>query len=73
MESMSKGELVASTFPIREQMSLSTLFPNPFGAFPKRVRWLMLSFDEYSMEARPMWRPESLQSDLRPQFKAELN
>jgi hypothetical protein len=73
MESMSKGELVAPGFPIREEVSLSTLFPHPFGAFPKRVRWLMLSFDERSMKAPPKGRIEDLESELNPRLQAELS
>ena len=51
MESMPEGKLVAAGFPIREGIGLSTLFPHPFGAFPKRALWLMLSFAENSVTA----------------------
>jgi hypothetical protein len=44
MESTPMGNVVAAGFPIREGMALSTPCLHPFGAFPKRALWLMLSF-----------------------------
>jgi hypothetical protein len=45
------GNVVAAGFPIREGMALSTPSPHPFGAFPKRALWLMLSFADRFIQA----------------------
>lgn len=51
MERTSQGELVASSFPIREEIALSTTGPHPFGSFPKHAFWLMLSIGAVAMRA----------------------